>query len=201
METPDLIRNSLPSSGARFGFRTLHSKLAQKVPYTSNPPINRCETVSLGDTNQSLRKGEIRRYRQALRKFERIIGVQLKSCSGGVTLPQCLVLLDIDECGLMTMGQLASHLRLDQTTLSRTVDGLVAKSLVVRSQDDRDRRMVWIQLTAEGVSLCQQIHSGNDDYCRRVFDNIEPSQRGTVIRSFEILVEAYLKHEVENDPA
>lgn len=157
--------------------------------------------MSQGDTNQSLTNREIRRYRQALRKFERIISVQLRSCSGGVTLPQCLVLLDIDECGQMTMGQLASHLRLDQTTLSRTVDGLVAKSLVVRSQDDSDRRMVWIQLTAEGVSLCQQIHSGNDNYCRRVFDNIEPSEREAVIRSFEILVEAYLKHEAEIDAA
>jgi len=127
--------------------------------------------------------------------------VQLKHCSCSVTLPQCLVLLDIDECGQVTMGQLASHLRLDQTTLSRTVDGLVKKQLVARLRDDSDRRVVRIQLTAEGVSLCQEINTVNDDYCRRVFERIAPSERDSVVRSFEILVKAYLEHEAESDAA
>jgi len=111
------------------------------------------------------------------------------------------VLLDIDECGQVTMGQLASHLRLDQTTLSRTVDGLVKKQLVARLRDDSDRRVVRIQLTAEGVSLCQEINTVNDDYCRRVFERIAPSERDSVVRSFEILVKAYLEHEAESDAA
>lgn len=148
-----------------------------------------------------MRGRDIRKYRRALRKFERVVGVQLKHCSCSVTLPQCLVLLDIDECGQVTMGQLASHLRLDQTTLSRTVDGLVKKELVARLRDDSDRRVVRIQLTAAGDSLCQEINTVNDDYCRRVFERIQPSERDTVVHSFEILVKAYLEHESESDAA
>ena len=145
-----------------------------------------------------MKTGEIRRYRRALRTFERLVGAQLKSCSCSVTLAQCLVLLAIDESGQSTMGQLASHLRLDHSTVSRTVDGLVQRNLVERLlSDDRDRRVVWIGLTSDGVSLCREIHKGNDVYCRGVFEKIPPSERGRVIRSFEILVQAYLDHEVE----
>jgi DNA-binding MarR family transcriptional regulator len=105
------------------------------------------------------------------------------------------VLLDIDEHGQVTMGQLASHLRLDQSTLSRTVDGLVRKKLVERLQDDLDRRVVLIKLTTEGDSLCQEIHSNNDQFSRGVFEKIPPNEREIVIRGFEMLVQAYQDHE------
>jgi DNA-binding MarR family transcriptional regulator len=107
------------------------------------------------------------------------------------------VLLDIDEHGQLTMGQLASNLKLDHSTLSRTVDGLVRKKLLARLRDDSDRRLVWIRLTDDGVSVCQEIHEGNDAYCQQVFETIPPSERDSVIRHFEILVQAYTDYELK----
>jgi DNA-binding MarR family transcriptional regulator len=144
---------------------------------------------------------EIRRFRTALRQFERLVGVQLKYCRCGVTFAQCLVLLDIDESGRLTMGQLASHLKLDHSTLTRTVDGLVKRKLVRRLRDDSDRRIVLIELTANGVSRCRDIHRDNDAYCGGVFKIIPPSERGAVIRNFEILVQAYLDFETKTEGA
>ncbi len=138
---------------------------------------------------------EIRKYRRSLRQFQRLVGVQLRSCCFGVTLTQCLVLLDIEEHSHLTMGQLALNLKLEYSTLSRTVDGLVKKKLVARLRDDSDRRLVWVRLTEDGVSTCQEIHAGNDEYCLQVFDHIPASERTAVIRNFEILVQAYLDHE------
>jgi DNA-binding MarR family transcriptional regulator len=138
---------------------------------------------------------EIRQFRRALRTFERINNLQLKHCCSGVTLAQCLVLLEIEETARQTLGQLASRLRLDNSTLSRTVDGLVQKRLVERLQDDKDRRAIRLQLTSKGEAVCRSIHSDNDAYCRRVFGRIPSSQRRTVIRHFEILVQAYLDNE------
>ncbi len=140
---------------------------------------------------------QIRSYRRILRRFERVTSSQLKSCCSGVTLAQCLVLLEVDEGGRLTMGQLATHLRLDNSTLSRTVDGLVAKGLLGRERGDSDRRIVWIDLTPEGATVCRSIHEENDAHSRRVFDKIPASRRDAVIRDFEILVEAYLDCEAE----
>jgi len=141
---------------------------------------------------------EIRRFRRALRRLERITNAQLKGCCAAVTLAQCLVLLEIDEHERLTMGQLASRLRLDNSTLSRTIDGLVGRGLVERLREGADRRVVWIRLSAEGIAVCQSIHDENDALYRGVFDKIAPAKRGAVLRNFEILVQAFL--DAEADP-
>jgi DNA-binding MarR family transcriptional regulator len=140
----------------------------------------------------------IRRYRRFLRGFERVTNAQLKNCCAGVTLAQCCVLLEIDEGGRLTMGQLASRLRLDNSTLSRTIDGLVGRGLVERLREDRDRRVVRIRLTEQGEAVCRAIHEENDEHCQRVFEKIPPAERDAVIRGFETLVQAYLDAEAES---
>lgn len=132
-----------------------------------------------------------------MRRFERITNAQLKSCCARVTLAQCLVLLEIDEERRLTMGQLATRLRLDNSTSSRTVEGLVQRGLVERLGDERDRRVVRIRLTPEGEAVCRSIHEENDGLYSRVFERIPASRRGAVIENFECLVQAFLDHEAE----
>jgi len=143
----------------------------------------------------------IRRFRRDLRQFERHVVSQFKTCSCSVTLPQCHVLLNIDEEGQMTMGQLASNLRLDHSTLSRTVEGLVRRKLLARLRDEGDRRVVWVRLTSAGAAVCKEIHDSNDAYCRKVFEQIKPAERMEVIRYFEALIRAYRDQETEADQA
>ena len=140
---------------------------------------------------------EIRRFRRALRQFERLNAYQLKNCCTEVTFAQCLVLLEVDEAGHPSMGELAAKLRLDNSTLSRTIDGLVRKGMVDRQGDETDRRTVRIVLTAEGKNVCGEIHRDSDACVLRLFDKIAPSRHQTVIRNFETLVEAFLEWEVE----
>jgi DNA-binding MarR family transcriptional regulator len=127
-----------------------------------------------------------------------VTSLQLKSCCAGVTLAQCLVLLEIEGVERPTVGRLASRLRLDNSTLTRTLDGLVTGGLVERHRDDRDRRVVRIRLTDEGKKVCRTIHRDNDAHYRRVFRKIPPSRRATVMRSFETLVRAMLDCEAES---
>ena len=141
---------------------------------------------------------EIRRFRRTLRRFERLTYAQLKNCCAQVTLAQCIVLLEIDESGQLTMSQLASGLRLDNSTLSRTIEGLVQRKLVERLSDDQDRRLVRIRLTPAGDLVCRAIHEQNDEHYLRVLARIPKSRRGTVIKQFETLVQAFLDDEVES---
>lgn len=142
-----------------------------------------------------MKTSEVRRYRRALRQFQRLTSMQLKGPCCGVTLAQCLVLLEIDERGHLTMGQLSQRLRLDLSTLSRTVDNLVSKKLVARLRDDSDRRLVWIRLTRDGISTCEEIHKENDDTCRGIFEHIPASEQLAIIQNFETLIQAYLAYE------
>jgi len=143
---------------------------------------------------------EIRRFRRTLRRFERVTHAQVKSCCAHVTLAQCLVLLEIDESGQLTMSQLASRLRLDVSTLSRTIEALVQRGVVERLRQDQDRRVIHIRLTSEGHAVCRSIHKEQDGLYVRIFESIPPSRRQTVIKNFEILTQAFLDQEVEPDP-
>jgi len=142
---------------------------------------------------------DIRSFRRVLRRFTRLINSQLKTCCNEVTLAQCLVLLEVEELGSPTMGQLATNLRLDNSTLSRTVEGLVARELVARVRDDGDRRVVKVRLTEEGEAVSRSIHADNDAICRRVFQRIPTSRQKRVIEDFELLVQAYLDDEHEEE--
>lgn len=138
---------------------------------------------------------QVRAFRRSLRQFTRVTHLQLKSCCTEVTLAQCLVLLEVDDRGRLTVGQLASRLRLDDSTLSRTIDGLVRRGLLQRTRDDEDRRVVWIGLSPSGTATCEAIHGQNDVLYGRILDRIPPSRRVAVIRSFELLVQAFLDGE------
>ncbi|MCP3980682.1 MAG: MarR family transcriptional regulator [bacterium] len=140
---------------------------------------------------------EIRRFRSVLRRFQRLTHAQLKNCCAEVTLAQCLVLLEIDEKGQLSVSQLASRLRLDSSTLSRTIEGLVQRRLLERLREDKDRRVVRMRLTPEGDSVCRSIHAQNDGHFIRIFERIPASRRGKVIEHFETLVQAFLDDEVE----
>jgi len=145
-----------------------------------------------------VKREDIRAYRRALRRFQRVTQHQIRSCCRGVTLAQCLVLMEIDEQGRLTTSQVASRLRLDSSTLSRTIDSLVKKGLLERSRDDGDRRVVWIGLTGRGKATCESLHEENDAICRGVFARIPASRRRDVKRSFELLVQAYLDSESDS---
>jgi DNA-binding MarR family transcriptional regulator len=105
--------------------------------------------------------------------------------------------MEIDESDRLTTSGLASRLRLDNSTLSRTIDGLVKQEQLERRRDDEDRRVVWLRLTRKGRATCRSLHKENDAICRRVMEKIPPSRRDTVLRSFETLVQAYLDCEQE----
>ena len=137
----------------------------------------------------------IRHFRHVLRRFERVTNTQLRNCCAGVTLAQCLVLMEVDEEQRLSVGKLASRLRLDNSTLSRTIDGLVRKGMLDRARNDQDRRVVWIRLTPAGVAVCSAIHEQNDSLYRAVFKKIPAAEHETVIHNFEVLVRAFLESE------
>ncbi len=139
----------------------------------------------------------IRHFRRVLRRFTRLIDAQLKSCCDAVTFAQCLVLLEVEELEGPTVGEIASNLRLDTSTLSRTLDGLEARGLVERVRGDHDRRVVTIRLTASGEAECRSINEDNDGLWRAVLERIPASRRDAVIGNFEVLVQAFLDCEEE----
>lgn len=74
----------------------------------------------------------------------------------GLTLPQ-LVCLHILECGVRTVGAIASALRLSPAATSHLVDRLVGGGLAGRIEDPVDRRQKRVTITAAGRRLIGRV--------------------------------------------
>lgn len=138
----------------------------------------------------------IRLFRKTLRQFERLLTTQLKdSCADtSVTMAQCHTLLEIEDRGKATTGELAECFDLDKSTVSRTIDGLVKQGMVERKADPDDRRCTPLVLTEKGRSVCAGINKDNDDYYQHVFNRIPEETRVSVINHFGVLVRALAEH-------
>ena len=148
-----------------------------------------------------MEKQMIRIFRKSLRTFERLVDIQEKACCHGISLPHCHVLLEIEEKGRATTGQLAKALNLDKSTLSRTIDGLVRDGQLERLPNPSDRRYVPLSLTEKGRATCDAINRSSDDYYARALERIPGKKAEQVINNFDALVQAFQeyasRHETE----
>jgi DNA-binding MarR family transcriptional regulator len=94
----------------------------------------------------------------ALRMSVTRISRRLRSqrLDSGLTLTQLAALSSLDRHGAMTPGELAAHEKVQPPSLTRTLSGLEAKGLVIRSPHPTDGRQQIIAPTPMGRSLLRE---------------------------------------------
>jgi MarR family transcriptional regulator, organic hydroperoxide resistance regulator len=71
----------------------------------------------------------------------------------GITGSQFFVLQKINSKGRMTVSEVADKLSVSLSAITALVDRLVQAGLVVRSRDEQDRRLVWLEATDKGREI------------------------------------------------
>jgi len=132
---------------------------------------------------------EIRAFRRFTRFLEREVERQLGNPTAccGVTMPQCHVLLELEEQGGISLTDLAFRLDLDKSTLSRTVDSLVKSGLLSRVDNSSDRRLINISLTLKGKEKADYINRENDAYYRELLEGLTEEEGKLVLSGAKIL--------------
>ncbi|NIM49994.1 MAG: MarR family transcriptional regulator [Gemmatimonadales bacterium] len=104
-----------------------------------------------------------------------------KICCRGISVTQCYALEALVWHGPLTLNQLASHLYLDKSTVSRVVDTLERKELVRRRPHTQDRRAISLSPTRKGRQLCDRIQQDMADRERELIADFEPEVRTAMI--------------------
>ncbi|OPY75912.1 MAG: DNA-binding transcriptional repressor MarR [Syntrophorhabdus sp. PtaU1.Bin153] len=136
----------------------------------------------------------MQQFIKTMRIIERKLGDLLKNepiCCG-VTMAQCHVLLATEEKGRTSVTELAAELELDKSTLSRTIDGLVAVGLVSRETDVANRRSQHVCLTPQGEKIVTCINEQWNGYCESLFDLIPEAKHSAVTEGLAVLANALL---------
>jgi DNA-binding MarR family transcriptional regulator len=73
--------------------------------------------------------------------------------SGGLSLPQYLLLAPIAEAGELPCGEIALAAGVASPTATRMLDALARDGIVTREHSSADRRVVTVRLTRKGTRL------------------------------------------------
>lgn len=119
-------------------------------------------------------------------------------CCHGLSVSQCYTLEALDQRGPLTMGELAGHLCLKISSMTRVVDALVEEGWVRRVDDPEDRRVCRVQLSAKGRTLLTKVKGGLIGEYEDILRNVPPASREAVIKAVSDLLAAFEKRSCEN---
>lgn len=100
----------------------------------------------------------------------------------GLTLSQRDVLLTLYEAGPLDQGTLRDRLGLEQSSVSRLVDGLVQRGLVILTPSESDRRVRIAAISTEGEALLLQTPGSSELGGGPMVDGLSDTERRELVR-------------------
>lgn len=105
--------------------------------------------------------------------------------SGRITIPQFWALEYLSRQGKIPMGRLAFFLEVSKPAATGLVDRLISQGLVLREDDPKDHRVVWIKVTLKGHGIIKSIFRQKYQTLTKVYRHITERDRKEHLRILE----------------
>lgn len=105
-----------------------------------------------------------------------------------VSVPQWVVLRTLFDHDALPLKDIVSQIEVDQGSLSRMVDRLLARGWVEREADSSDRRAVAISLTKTGRSLVPKLAAEADQNDEAFFASLSRQEREYLLGTVQKLL-------------
>src|SRR5690606_5842722 len=131
------------------------------------------------------------RILSSLRRIVRSIDTHSRRLAAdhGMTVPQLLCMIKVDELGALTLKELASEVHLSPSTLVGIVDRLEKSGIFARERSVMDRRKLRITLTDKGRALLAQSPSPLQADLVQAIERLPELERATIALALERIVE------------
>lgn len=107
----------------------------------------------------------------------------------GMTVAQAATLEALSDGGVR-LGELGRRLGIAPSTLSRNIDRLVERGLVVRGPDPDDRRAQRAELTAEGRTAAEAVRKHEVHFARDILDRLPEGSISETLDTVDHVLEA-----------
>jgi MarR family transcriptional regulator for hemolysin len=104
-----------------------------------------------------------------------------------LTVPQFRTLAFLRRHAGASLSEAAEHMGLTLPSMSRIVDGLVGRQLVVRQTPPADRRRISLALTASGQETLQLARRATQACLAEALMTLSEAQRVSVIEAMQML--------------
>lgn len=88
----------------------------------------------------------------------------------------------------MRMSELASLMKISPSTATAFIDKLVESKLVRRTTDKENRKIVCLQLTAQGEKAMAEHQKCKQQVLKKIFSVLSPADRAHLNRIFSLLL-------------
>lgn len=94
-----------------------------------------------------------------------------------ITWSQWLLLNYLRQRVNSTPAQAAEAIGVDRSAITRLVDRLETKKLVMRMREGVDRRSLFLYLTKQGLDLCQQVDTAAQQHQDKFLESLHSSEQ------------------------
>lgn len=98
-----------------------------------------------------------------------------------LTRAQMGIMTILVQEGPMSLKELAAKLTMSSSAATQLVDGLSAETLLIRTEDSRDRRKVRVSLTAKGKRRLEQAHKKRTALFTSVLADLSDAELKTLV--------------------
>lgn len=116
---------------------------------------------------------------------------------GTLTFQQFQTLSAVDQAGMITLSALAAALGIELSTASRNIALLERQNLLVRYRDPDDARIVFIELSNQGLDTIKNLRRDERLAYTEVLARVPAAQRASVIDALQALADALGENEIE----
>lgn len=107
---------------------------------------------------------------------------------GVITLPQVWVLRYLSRQRECPMRELAGFMKMGLSSVTGMVDRLVKQGLVNRRRTEKDRRLVFVDITAKGRKVLKEILGQRRETTLALFETLTAEERLTYLCILEKIV-------------
>ncbi len=105
----------------------------------------------------------------------------------GLTLPQINVIKILAAHKKLKVSELGMEMGLTNATVSSLLDRLEKQNLIRRERSANDRRVVYVQLTEDGVTLIKNSRETVRNYFQTLFQDCSKEEMLTIIQGLKIV--------------
>ena len=123
----------------------------------------------------------------ALRRIIRAIDLRSKNLAQhhGLTVPQLVVLQEINRSEEVSTGQLAKNVSLSNATVTGILDRLAKRELVNRRRSGNDKRSVLVKLTGKGTEMLAKAPLLLQDHFVSEFSELADWEQNLILSSLQ----------------
>jgi MarR family transcriptional regulator, organic hydroperoxide resistance regulator len=130
-------------------------------------------------------------FRRLFRAVSRMRGRDTHLAGGELSHAQFELLIELDERGELSVGELALAARVSPASVTQMLDGLLESGYVERARSDSDRRVVLASLTPLGGARVEAKRAAWKERWERVLADVSPREMRAATKVLERLGEMF----------